>query len=166
MIVITGESAQGKTPIAFTLQKEFGLYIIHTDLFSFAVENSRLGESYEEKIEWIKSHKAELTDTFILEGIHASCQAELDLYIKLLRVKETHIFRLKNPNHKAQFDFKHRKSSPEEKATYFEWFNETYDLEATEFKTYMELEDILIKRGLVSVPTNDKNGEESQEPEL
>ncbi len=171
MIAITGESAQGKTPITTELKREYGLYAIHTDGFSYAMVDHRIGENYSEKRKWVRSHKGRITETFVLEGVHACKEAELQVYAEILGVTEIHRFRLNNPNHEAQFAFKHRKSSYRELAKakplekcrqkYVEWFNGIYDLEATEVSSYMELENILIERGLIDVPAENKNRKES-----
>ena len=149
MVVITGESAQGKTPIANELKREYGFYVIHTDSFSYETVNHRLGEDYKEKRDWIKSHIDKLTPTFVVEGVHACHQRELDLYTKYLGVTKSHAFKIENPNHKAQFDFKHRKALEEGRKRYIDWFNDLMDIEATVVKSYMELEDILIVRNFI-----------------
>lgn len=149
LVVITGESAQGKTPIAKELKREYGFYVIHTDLFSYKTQDHRLGEDYKEKRDWIKSHIENLTPTFVVEGVHACHQSELDLYTKYLGVTKSHAFKIENPNHKAQFEFKHRKALEEDRRKYMDWFDNLMDIEATVVRSYMELEDILIIRNFI-----------------
>lgn len=90
LIVIVGAGCNGKTPMAIGLGEKCSMYVVHTDSFFLPPDGNKppsiLGVEDSVKIEYIKHHKKELTETSILEGSHAANSKELDIWIKHLGI--------------------------------------------------------------------------------
>lgn len=88
LIIITGESCQGKTPITLELKERCGFYTIHTDNFYSpywdAPVKSPIGVEDETRNKLIRQHRERLTKTTVIEGGHIGDKDELDIFTREL----------------------------------------------------------------------------------
>jgi len=144
LILLCGESCQGKTHIAHQLHKKYGFYIIYTDSFYYPLNglrpNSIVGVRDEAKTAYIRQFIPHLTETTIIDGSPMGNKAEVDIWTSELNVKNAYNFRVKSPNYLANFLTKHPK---EELWEIYNWYESIHDYDSVIIQNVDDIERFL-----------------------
>jgi len=132
LILITGTSCVGKTPIAVRLSERYGFYIIHTDLLYHPLDREKykgvVGDDSIEKRGFIRKHKKLMTETTIIEGSHIGNTRELEIFLRELDFNgEVYKFKVETPNHKTYFRKKHKVEVEKKWEEIKKWWDSIYD---------------------------------------
>lgn len=136
LILITGESCQGKTYIAITLKERCGFYTIHTDNFYSPYWDppvkSAVGEEDEQKTKLLQEYKKHLTETTVIEGSHIGNRKELEIFVRDLEFDgEIYAFKAECSNEEIKrkaYEEKYGKGNEHIWKSNAEWFRKIYNL--------------------------------------
>ena len=133
LILITGMSCVGKTPIAVRLSERYGFYIIHTDLLYYPLDREKykgvVGDDSIEKRGFIRKHKKLMTETTIIDGSHIGNQKELNIFVRELGFNgNIYKFEVRSDKLREQFAGKYKENVEKKFVEIESWFNKIYDL--------------------------------------
>jgi hypothetical protein len=159
LIIITGVTCNGKTYITLELKKLTGWYSIHTDMFYHPMKGKQpngsiVGKISSNKINFIKSHCPNLTETVIIEGSHIGNKAELEIFKKYLGFNgKVYIVRVESENFMEWYRSKYPHLKDKDAETFVNWFNSIHDLEVDkvvhnteELVNFLQEKDVYIPR--------------------
>jgi hypothetical protein len=146
-ICITGESAQGKTPIVQSLCRKYRLPAIHTDnIYHSDLPVKNIGGKEGVKVNylrrWLRHNR---NDVIVIEGSHIGNEQELEVFKELLGFEEYVMIKLENPDWDSHFIEKHPEEETREVIK--DWWGSIFNVQG--YKTASSYEDIVnIIKGL------------------
>jgi hypothetical protein len=137
LVIITGVTCNGKTHITLELKKITGWHSIHTDMFYHPMtgkspKGSVVGRDNSDKVNFIKKHYPNLTETTIIEGSHIGNKAELELFKKYLGFNgKVYVLKVESENYMKWYrgKYPHHENKEEMAKSYIKWFDNINDLE-------------------------------------
>jgi len=134
LIIITGATCMGKTPLAVELSERFGWYLIHTDWYYHPLKGVQpktpIGVNSISKRAFIRQFIPYTTDTTIIEGIHIGNARELAIFKRYLKFGgNVYIFKVESDRFEEWFLEKYPEVGLQGTQKELDRFKEISDLE-------------------------------------